>query len=475
MKESRSIVPVILSGGSGQRLWPLSRTNHAKQLLPLAGVRTLIQDTALRFRDEVFAPPVVVCNEEHRFIIAEQLMEAGIESPMLVLEPEGRNTAPAAGVAAMIVRERDPSALMLVLPADHMMTQPEKFLEAVLQGAPLAREGKLVIFGILPSFPETGFGYIEPGADISGDGKVFSVSRFVEKPDAQKAARLIEKGCLWNSGAFLFSPEVFLAELGQHEPGIPDAVEKALAGSVRDLDFLRLGHDAFCVCKSISIDHAVMERTDRAAVIPVDPGWTDVGSWNALWEIGAKDACGNVAVGDVIAQDVHDSYLRSEKPLLTVAGLDHVVVVATEDAILVTDRRKTQAVKELVAGIQKAGRREAHVHRKVWRPWGNFQSLHDGDRFQVKSIIAKPGAKLSKQKHYHRAEHWIVVHGTALVTRGEEKFLLHENESVYLPAGIVHRLENPGKIPLQVIEVQSGSYLGEDDIERLEDHYGRMQ
>lgn len=466
-----SITPVILSGGMGTRLWPLSRELFPKQLQKLYSEQSLLQETAGRVRD--FDAPIVVCNHEHRFIVAEQLREAGTDPRALVIEPEGRNTAPAAAVAALLLADQ-PEALMLVMPSDHMVRLPDAFRDAIDRAVPLARAGKLVTFGIVPGGPNTGYGYIKQGAPL-GDG-AFHVERFVEKPDLATAQRYVEGGgYYWNSGIFLFPAALYLAELEQRQPEMVTQCRKAMEAGQSDLFFFRLDPAAFAAIKGDSIDYAVMERTDHAAVVPVDMGWSDIGSWSALWQESAQDEDGNVLQGDIIAMNTRNSYIRSEGRLVATLGLEDLIVVATEDAVLVADKAHDQDVKRVVESLKLANRSEAQTHPCTYRPWGWFQTIDEGHRFKVKQIAVKPGAKLSLQKHWHRNEHWIVVTGSALVTCGDKTFLLRENESTYIPAGTVHRLENPGKLPLRMIEVQSGEYLGEDDIVRLEDNYGRAE
>lgn len=469
------ITPVVLSGGAGTRLWPLSREHFPKQLLPLAGERTMIQETLLRFTDAVrFAPPIVVTNEETRFAVAEQMRAAGIADGRLVLEPAARNTAPAIVAAALLAAGDDPEAMLLVVPSDHVITDPRAFLDLVGTALGAAQAGRLVTFSIVPTRPETGYGYIRRGEPLADHPGVSAVAAFVEKPDRDKAERfLADGGYFWNSGMFLFSAASFLSEIETHAPEVLRAVRAAVAGRTVDLDFIRLEREAFTASPSISIDYAVMEHTRLAATVPCDVGWTDVGAWSELWRIADKDGAGNVLSGDVVMEDSRDCYVRSEGLLTAAVGVRDLVIVATDDAILVADRNRTQDVKLIVDRLRREKRDELADHRRVHRPWGYFQSIHTGDRFQVKRLTVKPGSKLSLQKHYHRAEHWVVVNGTALVTRGEETFLIHENESVYIPLGTLHRLENPGKVPLSVIEVQSGAYLGEDDIVRIDDTYGR--
>jgi mannose-1-phosphate guanylyltransferase/mannose-6-phosphate isomerase len=470
------IHPVILSGGSGTRLWPRSRTAYPKQFLKLITHNSLLQDTAARVSDPgAFARPLVVCNEEHRFIIAEQLREIGVAPSHIMLEPVARNTAPAVAVAAAILAAEDPGALMLVLAADHAIEDEVMFRNAISVAAGAAAEGFLVTFGIKPSRPETGYGYILRGKRLGTREGCFAVESFVEKPDRATAEKyLAAGGYFWNSGMFLFSASAFLDECDRYEPEIRKAAEGAVADAKRDLDFLRLAREPFAAAPSKSIDYAVMERTDRAAVVPADIGWNDVGSWASIWEIGKKDAHGNVLDGKVLALETKNSLISSnDGPLVAALGVDNLAVVATSDAVLVLPLDRAQDVKSVIDRLRSEHREEATVHPRVYRPWGYYQTLHDGDRFQVKRITVNPGAALSLQRHHHRAEHWVVVNGIAEVTRDEETFVLHENESVYLPPLAVHRLANPGKIPLNLIEVQSGSYLGEDDIERFEDTYGR--
>lgn len=471
---SAPITPVILSGGSGSRLWPLSRALYPKQFLPLVSELTMIQETALRASGERFTAPLVICNDEHRFIVAEQLRAAACQPTAIILEPVGRNTAPAVAVAALKLLESASDPIMLVMPSDHVIQNADAFLAAIDQAAPAARAGALVTFGITPNAPETGYGYIKAGGSFAPFTGVLRVERFVEKPDLQTAESYLAEGSyLWNSGIFLFSAKAYLAELGRTNSKIIEACSQALAQGQRDLSFCRLDAAAFAASPADSIDYAVMEKTANAAVFPVEMGWSDLGAWSALWEIGPKDAQDNVALGDVLLQDVEGSYIRSDHRLVAVAGLCNVVVVATDDAVLVIDRGKVQDVKQIVERLKKANRDEHALHSTVHRPWGHYRGIDRGERFQVKRIVVQPGERLSLQMHHHRAEHWIVVTGTALVTRGAETFLLHENESTYIRAGQTHRLENPGKVPLHLIEVQSGGYLGEDDIVRFEDGYGR--
>ena len=469
------IVPVILSGGAGSRLWPLSRESFPKQLLPLTSEHSLLQETAGRISDRaMFAPPIVVCNAEHRFVIAQQLSDIGIEPDAIILEPAAKNTAPAVAVAALRLAERAPETQLLVLPSDHSIEDAVEFASAVRTASYAAADGALVTFGIKPTRAETGYGYIQRGKRFGTREGCFAVEAFVEKPDAATARTYVEDGGHdWNSGMFLFTAEAYLAELEAFEPDIFSGCRAALRAAETDLDFLRLAEAPFAAMPSRSIDYAVMERTERAAVVPAAMGWSDVGSWTSLWESGAKDVKGNVLMGDVVARDVRNSYIRTDGPLVAVLGLDDIVVISTGDAVLVLPKSRAQDVKSLVDILKSSKRDAATHHSRVYRPWGFYQSLHDGDRFQVKRITVNVGASLSLQMHHHRAEHWIVVNGTAEVTRGNEQFVLNENESTYISPCTVHRLANPGKVPLNLIEVQSGAYLGEDDIVRYEDSYGR--
>lgn len=473
---SAQIHPVILSGGAGTRLWPLSRASYPKQLLKLVSDRTLLQETAMRGLVDVgFAAPVVVCNLEHRFLVADQLEEVGIKPQTLLLEPLARNTGPAIATAALWLLRQDPEALMLVQPSDHVIAILPPFHQAVMQGMAAARAGRLVTFGIKPSRPDTGYGYIQGGAPLDGNDGVLDVERFVEKPDRDTAQRFVDSGAFfWNSGIFLLSARAYLDELASINPAMLDACRTALESARGEADCQHLDAEAFGRAPSLSIDHAVMEHTDHAAVVPVDMAWNDVGSWPALHGVAVGDADGNVIQGDVVQDGVSNSYLRSEGRLLAAVGLDGITVVATDDAVLVAGADSAGAVSRVVERLRRENRSEPLRHSTCHRPWGNYRTVDAGDRFQVKHITVKPGAKLSLQKHYHRAEHWVVVHGTAIVQCGEERRLLHENQSVYIPIGTEHRLENPGKLTLELIEVQSGGYLGEDDIVRLSDSYGRV-
>jgi mannose-1-phosphate guanylyltransferase/mannose-1-phosphate guanylyltransferase/mannose-6-phosphate isomerase len=475
MQKPSTIVPVLLSGGTGTRLWPLSREAYPKQLLPLIGSETMLQQTMMRAMDRTrFGAPLVVANQEHRFIIAEQLRSLGITDATIVLEPKGRNTAPAAAIAALCALHHDPEACILIMPADHSIPDVEAFRAAVETGARAAAAGRFVLFGMRPTDAATGYGYIRMGAALPDAPGVHQVAAFVEKPERATAERYLASGdYLWNGGIFLLPARELVAEFERLAPDLLSHARDALAGASRDIDFLRLDPAAFAQCPSISIDYAIMEKTERAVVVPADFGWTDVGSWSALWEIGEKDQAGNVSVGDVVAEGVTNSYLRSDGPIVAALGVEDLIVVATPDVVLVTPKSRDQDVKLLVERLRADGREAATQAPQVHRPWGFYQSVHNGERFQVKRITVNPGAKLSLQKHFHRAEHWVVVNGTALVTRDSEQILLRENESIFLPLGCIHRLENPGRVPLNLIEVQSGPYLGEDDIVRIEDVYAR--
>ncbi len=466
------LIPVVLSGGSGTRLWPLSREHHPKQFLPLVGRETMLQDTVRRLEGLGPTKPIIVCHENHRFIVAEQMRQIGAEPAAIVLEPVGRNTAPAVAVAALAaIRSAGEEAMLLVLPADHLIADVPAFLQAVQAGLAAAAEGRLVTFGVVPTAPETGYGYIRRGA---GAGPAFPIAEFVEKPDAARAAQYLASGdYLWNSGMFLFGARRYLDELARFAPAMLEATTAALDAATRDLDFLRLPTAEFARCPSDSIDYAVMEKTHDAVVVALDAGWSDVGSWSALHEALPADADGNVSRGDVVTEDSSGCYLYSSGRLVTAVGLRDHVVIETKDAVMVAPKARVQDVKNLVAKLKAAGRTETTLHREVARPWGSYDSVDSGQRFQVKRLTVKPGATLSLQLHHHRAEHWIVVSGTAKITCGDRVFLLSENESTYIPVGATHRIENPGRVPLHVVEVQSGSYLGEDDIVRFEDNYGR--
>ncbi len=477
------LTPVILSGGAGTRLWPLSRELYPKQLLALTGERTMLQQTALRLEGLAATPPIVVCNEAHRFLVAEQLRQLNLEPRAMLLEPFGRNTAPAIALAAHAALKAaagvpDADPLLLVLPADHVMRDVPAFQKAVRVASPAADQGKLVTFGVVPSAPETGYGYIqraEAGQRGEADEGVHRIARFVEKPSADKAAQFVRSGdYYWNSGMFMFRARRYLQELERLAPEMAKVCATAFATAKTDLDFTRIDPKAFESCPADSIDYAVMEKTGEAVVVPLDAGWSDVGSWAALHEASEPDGHGNVARGDVISEDSKGCYLYSESRLVAVVGLEDHVVIETKDAVLVAPKGRVQDVKKLVFRLKEQGRYEHSLHREVFRPWGSYDSIENGPRFQVKRLKVKPGATLSLQIHHHRTEHWIVVSGTARITRGDEVFLLEENQSTYIPVGVRHRIENPGKIPVHIIEVQSGSYLGEDDIVRLEDRYGRQ-
>ena len=470
----RLIHPVILSGGSGTRLWPMSRAAFPKQLQPLLSARSLLQDSVARvLQAHLFAAPVILANEEHRFIIAEQLRQIDVKPQTIMLEPIARNTAPAAAAAALWLGQREPDALMLIMPSDHAIADHPAFLKAIEIGAQAAAAGKLVTFGIEADRPETGYGYIRRAGPIGTTG-AFEVAGFVEKPDRARAEEYLASGdYTWNSGIFLFPVRTYLAELKARLPDTYAAVEAAVAGEKGDLDFHRLDAAAFARAENQSIDYAVMEHTANAAVVPVAMGWSDVGAWDALWDISPKVGDGMVQIGDVTAIDCRNSYLRTEERLLAAVGVEDLVVVATADAVLVAPKSRAQDVKKLIDRMKLDKRDELTHLPTVHRPWGTYRSIHNGDRVQVKHIMVKPGGKLSLQMHHHRAEHWVVVQGTAKIRRGDQEMMLSEDQSTYIPIGTAHRLENPGKIPLHLIEVQSGSYLGEDDIIRLEDSYGR--
>lgn len=465
------ILPVIMCGGSGTRMWPLSRESHPKQFLPLISERSSFEE-ALRMlaRPEIFAPPVAITNREYRFLVGEQMERAGVQG-VIVLEPMRKDSAPAVAVAAEIAYRREPGAVVAMLAADHSILDREGFVALCAKAAETAAQGYIVTLGVKPDHPATGYGYIRPGAAI--DEHAFAVDAFTEKPDAARAREFMDAGYLWNSGNFFFRADVMRAEIEAFEPAIAEAARAALAGAKGDLDFLVLDRDSFARAPQKSIDYAVMERTTKAAVLPADVGWSDIGSWSAVRELSSPDADGNVVRGKGVVMDASNVYVRSDEGLTAVVGVSDVIVVNTGDATLVVAANAANKVKDLVDRLKSEGRREPLEHRRVYRPWGYYQTIDAGDRYQVKRISVKPGASLSLQKHHHRSEHWVVVRGAADVTVGDERRLVHENESIYLPIGCVHRLSNPGKISLELIEVQTGSYLGEDDIVRLEDRYNR--
>ncbi len=464
--------PIILSGGSGTRLWPLSRPLYPKQFIALHTDKTLFQETAIRLQKIGLDAPSVICNEEHRFIVAENMRMIDQDVQDIILEPVGRNTAPAIATAALSAIKKDPDSILLVLPADHVIENLDAFSDAVKKAQKLAEEGHLVTFGIKPTEPHTGYGYIESGDSIV-DG-AYKIAAFKEKPDEKTAQDFLDsRKYLWNSGMFCFKAAAFIEELERHHPDIVKHAKAALDNSEKDLDFIRLEAKSFEQCEDISIDYAVMEKTQNGAMVSLDANWNDVGSWDAVWEVSEKNEDNNVCIGDVIAKKTKNCFIRGKSKLVCTLGLEDVIVVDTQDALLVASKEHVQDVKEIVSDLKKENRKEAKHHRTVYRPWGHYDSICFGERDQVKRISVKPGAKLSLQKHFHRSEHWVVVKGTARVTKGEEVLTISENESVYLPVGIVHALENPGKIMLELIEVQTGSYLGEDDIVRLEDIYGR--
>jgi len=460
------LIPVILSGGVGSRLWPLSREHYPKQLLALVNEQTLLQNTITRLQDlPNQADPLIICNETHRFLVAEQLRNIDVHPEHIVLEPIGRNTAPAAAIAALMAPEE---ALLLVLPADHFILDTAKFCEAITAGISLAEQNNLVTFGIVPNSPETGYGYIK--------AQGVSVERFVEKPDLETAIQYVDsKEYYWNSGMFLFKASQYISELEKFAPEILAACRESIANAKQDQDFLRLDQTTFEKSPSISIDYAVMEQTQQAAVTPLDAGWNDVGAWSSLWQVSEQDDDNNVILGDVLTENAQNCYLRAENRLLAAIGVKDLTIVETADAVLVAHKDHVQDVKKIVNRLKEQNRSEVELHRQVYRPWGSYECIDSEQRFQVKRITVNPGASLSLQKHYHRSEHWIVVKGTARITKDDENFILSENQSTYIPLGIKHRLENPGKIPLELIEVQSGSYLGEDDITRYHDTYGRVE
>ncbi|MHB1013868.1 MAG: mannose-1-phosphate guanylyltransferase/mannose-6-phosphate isomerase [Desulfurivibrionaceae bacterium] len=473
-RENAVIIPVILAGGSGTRLWPLSRECHPKQLLPLVNDKTMLQNTLLRVQGlKGVAAPIIVCTEEHRFLVAEQVRAIGTAAT-IIIEPVGRDTAPAVAVAALEAIRQDANAILLVLPADHVIGNEGNFAEAVVRGASCAADGHPVTFGIVPQSPHTGYGYIKKGKVFGGEEPpVFAVDCFVEKPSLEKARQYLDEGYLWNSGMFLFQATGFLATLTEFEPVMADCVVRAYDVRTHDLDFTRLDSGAFSASPANSVDYAVMERVRDTVVVPLDCAWSDVGSWEALWEIGEQDEQGNIFIGNVLAEDVADSYIHAGDRLVAAIGLSNHIIVDTKDALLVASKDRTQEVKTIVKRLKLEKREEVRLHKKVFRPWGSYECVDSGERFQVKRIMVNPGATLSLQRHFHRAEHWVVVKGTAHITNGDQTVILTENQSTYIPLGAKHRLENPGTIPLEIIEIQTGSYLGEDDIERFEDVYGR--
>ena len=473
---SEMIIPVILSGGSGSRLWPLSRSLRPKQFLPLTGKESLFQLTLERLRPlnpHGELAPIVVANDDHRFLVAEQCREIGVHPSKLILEPTARNTAPAIAVAAIAAMEQGGDPLLLVLPSDHLFANPKAFIGAVGVAKTEALKGGLVTFGIVPDYPETGYGYIRADGSFAS-GKAMAVAQFVEKPNQETAQQYVDSGnYAWNSGMFLFKASSLLAELAQYDSVMLDACKAAWQASKVDLDFTRLDKDAFAKCPSQSIDYAVMEKTQKAVVVPLDAGWNDVGAWSSVWQVQEQDQAGNATRGDVMLENAKNSYVHADHRLVTLLGVEDLIVVETSDAVLVAHKNASQDVKKIVERLKKEQRTEADLHREVFRPWGSYDSIDIGGRYQVKRITVKPGAKLSVQMHHHRAEHWIVVSGTAKVRVGDREQMITENQSVYIPIGDVHSLENPGKVNLELIEVQSGSYLGEDDIVRFEDKYGR--
>lgn len=468
------IIPIIMAGGSGTRLWPLSRSLYPKQFLSLINENSLLQETLKRLDGLNCLPPVIVSNNEHRFIVAEQLRQFGVDDFQIILEPVGRNTAPAVALAALKSLELHGDHHMLVLAADHAIQDIEAFHAAVLAAEQESVDNKLVTFGIVPTKPETGYGYIKKGEQVKNS--VFKVNSFVEKPDLETAKIISNKKCyLWNSGMFMFKASVYLDELKKFRPDILAACKESLSSASTDLDFIRLNSDVFAECPDESIDYAVMEKTQDCVVIPLDADWSDIGSWTSLWEISEKDEHENVSHGDVINYNSRNNYIYSEGSLISTVGVNNLIIVQTKDALLVAQQDNVQDIKKIVEILKKQKRSEHISHREVYRPWGRYDSVERGDRYQVKRITVKPGECLSTQMHHHRAEHWVVVAGTAKVTCGERTFFVTENESTFIPIGTVHTLENPGKIPLEVIEIQSGVYLGDDDIVRLSDKYGRVE
>lgn len=469
------IIPVILAGGSGTRLWPLSRQHYPKQLLKLFGDKTMLQQTLLRLDGVVnLAVPIVVCNEEHRFMVAEQLHEIGVSNASILLEPQARNTAPALALAALHALTIAENPILLVLSADHMIRDVSAFKVTIASAITAAEQGRLTTFGVTPTRPETGYGYIKAEQKIAAGGSFYPVIEFVEKPDLQTAQSYLEQGCYyWNSGMFVFQAQVFLRELQQHSPAVVAAAEQAKKNSVQDLDFIRVNREAFAQAPNISIDYALMEKSNNVVCVPLDAGWSDVGDWKSFWDLSEKDAAGNSLVGDSIDIGSTNTLVFSQDKLVATLGVNNLMIINTPDAVLVADKSQAQQVKAIIAQIENQKRSEHLQHREIYRPWGCYDAIDSGDRYQVNRIRVKPGGSLSLQVHHHRAEHWIVVKGTALVQKGDESLLLSENESTYIPVGTKHRLSNPGKIPLEIVEVQSGPYLEEDDVVRYEDSYGR--
>lgn len=473
------IIPVILSGGSGSRLWPMSRELNPKQFLPLCGDKSMLQETMTRLEEvEDLAAPVVVCNEEHRFLVAQQMKDIGVDVDKIILEPVGRNTAPAICAAAEYLQGKTGAQddVMLILAADHVIQDTAVFHQVIASGRRVAEQGQLVTFGIVPNKAETGYGYIRRAESYSGVESAYKVAQFVEKPDLDTARKYYESGeYYWNSGMFMFKASAILQELEGLSTDIYQAVKKAVAKGARDMDFCRLDSNSFTASPSDSIDYAVMEKTDKAVVLSLDAKWNDVGAWSALWEVNAHDQDGNVFHGDVLKHDVTNSYVHADDRMIAVIGMDSCIVIETADAVLVADKERSQDVKEIVNQLKASGREEALLHQRVYRPWGSYETLEETERFKVKRIIVNPGAKLSLQMHHHRAEHWVVVKGTAKIVCGDKEFVMTEDQSNYIPLGTQHRLENPGVIPLEIIEIQTGSYLGEDDIVRFDDTYGRVE
>jgi len=471
------LFPVIMCGGTGSRLWPLSRQMYPKQFLPLTGNSTMLQKTVLRLDGITQVEPCLICNEQHRFLAAEQLRQLDKNDAVIILEPEGRNTAPAIALAALHATAQGNDPLLLVLAADHLVVDIPAFHTAIRAAQTLAEQEKLVTFGIVPSHAKTGYGYIQRGSALARDvSQGCLVERFVEKPDAETAQQYVDSGdYFWNSGMFMFRASCYLEELEQYQPDMAASCRAALAGGQQDMNFIRVACDPFLSCPADSIDYAVMEKTDKAAMVPLNAGWNDIGSWSTLWEVGEKTSEGNVLKGDVLLENTRNSFVHSSRRLVTTVGIQDLIVVESQDAVLVAHKDHVQDVKKIVERLKVAKRSEYQLHREVYRPWGVYDTIDVGERYQVKRITVKPGARLSVQMHHHRAEHWIVVRGTAKVTRGEKTCLVTENQSTYISVGEVHSLENPGVIPLELIEVQSGSYLGEDDIVRFEDQYGRVE